>query len=430
MKKLLLLIMAIVLCSGLTACKKNPISIADNILKKSLPDVAYNSVDDNFFVFWAAAPDNESTTYYISGQKISSTGRKIGKPVDVLATENTAAMPRVLYNPHKNQYLVIYGVMLGSMNIHGVILDADGQAVGESFKVTDVSASQFHYTMAFNSTKNQFLITYNDSRNGAGDVFGVIFDETGAKVKDEFVISHAAGHQVNPVACYNPHDGTYLVNWEDFRQYGDGLGAYGTLDVMTNIYGALLDDNGSVLVNDIKMCVDDNTTNKDQRFNGIAYNSKNNQFLVSWTDTRPSLQNVGIVGRVVNADGSMPAGDFTLVDTAGGQMISHTMYLPQDDTYFVAFERDFNDVDDFYFKDLNAQLDIGAMWLDANGQPDGSIIDIYTGEHDQRFVRFAHNPKKDNFLLVWQSDFKKADSAAGHIMSAGGNISGALYKKK
>ena len=110
-------------------------------------------------------------------------------------------------------------------------------------------------------------------------------------------------------------------------------------------------------------------------------------------------------------------------------MISQIMYVPKDDQYFSAFERDFNDVDDFYFKDLNAQLDIGAMWLDANAQPEGSIIDIYTGEHDQRFVRFAHNTKENNFLLAWQSDFKKADTAAGHIMSAGGDIMGKIYEK-
>ncbi len=283
--------------------------------------------------------------------------------------------------------------------------------------------------MEFNSKKNQFLVTYNDNRNGTNDVYGVILDDTGVVVKKEFVISNAVGHQVNPVACYNPQDDTYLVNWEDFRVHGDSLKYYGTLSVMTDIYGALLAADGTVLVNDITMCADAESINGDQRFNGITYNSKTNQFLVSWTDTRESLQNVGIVGRIVKADGTMPAKDFTLVDAPGAQMIGHTLYLPQDDKYFIAFERDLNDMDKFYFKDIKAQLDIAAMWLDADGRPEPQIIDIMSGGGNQRFARFARNAKENSFLIVWQDDFPGvSDSVNGHIMSAGGNIMGKILQ--
>jgi hypothetical protein len=412
--------------------KNNCIAISSNDLKKSLPDVAYNSVENNFFVFWSAAPGDQSQSadYFLSGQKISSSGETLGEPVAVLKTENIVVLPRVLYNPNKNQYLVIYCLAESYFNIQGVILDADGKAVGEHFKVTNLPANQFHYTMAFNSKKNQFFITYNDTRNGPNDVFGVILDDTGAVVKEEFAISNAVGHQVNPVACYNPQDDTYLVNWEDFRAHGDSLDEYGTLDVMTDIYGALLAADGTVLVNNITMCVDANGIDGDQRFNAIAYNSKTNQFLVSWTDTRDSLHNIGIVGRIVEADGTMPAEDFTLVDATGAQMIGHTLYLPQDDKYFIVFERDLNDVDEFYFKDITAHLDIAAMWLDANGQPEADMIDIFKGDENQRFVRFAHNTKENTFLLAWQDDFPGvSDSVEGHIMSAGGNIMGTIYKK-
>ncbi|MEI6126407.1 MAG: hypothetical protein WCQ99_07625, partial [Pseudomonadota bacterium] len=287
-----------------------------------------------------------------------------------------------------------------------------------------------HYTMAFNSKRNQFFITYNDSRNGANDIFGVILDDTGAIVKEEFIISKVAGHQVNPVVCYNPQNDTHLLNWEDFSAHGDSLSALETLEVMTDISGALLAADGTMLVNNIAMCVDAGGSNGDQRFNGIAYNSKTNRFLVSWTDTRKSLHNAGIVGRIVEADGTMPAEDFILVDAPGAQMISHTEYVPQDDKYFIAFERDRNDLDSFYFKDINAHLDIAAMWLDANGHPEAGMIDVFSSEGNQRFVRFAHSTKSSTFLLVWQSDFPGvSDSVEGHIMSSGGNITGTIYKK-
>jgi hypothetical protein len=412
--------------------KNAVIEISCNDLKKSLPDVACNSAENNFFVVWAAAPGEESTSadYFICGQKISSSGQALGGLVEVLKTEDIVLMPRVVYNPNKNQYFVIYGLGESYFNIRGVILDAYGKQVGGQFKVTDVPSNQFHYTMAFNSRRNQFLITYNDFRDDVSSVYGVIIDDTGAIVKGEFPVNTATGHQVNPVACYNPADDTYLINWEDFRAHGNGLDALGTLEVMTDIYGALLAADGAILANDIAMCVDAGGINADQRFNGIAYNSKKNEFLASWTDTRDSLHNVGIMGRIIKADGSMPAGDFAVVDGLGAQMIGHSLYVPQDDAYFIAFERDRNDVDKFYFKDIKANLDIGAQWLDGNGRPEGGIVDIAGTGGNKRFVRFAHDASENRFLLVWQRDFPGvSDSVEGHIMSAGGNIMGALYKK-
>jgi hypothetical protein len=293
-----------------------------------------------------------------------------------------------------------------------------------------VPANQFHYTAAFNSTRNQYLITYNDFRDEVSSVYAVIINDSGTIVKEEFLLCCATGHQVNPAVCYNPTDDTWLINWEDFRAHGNNLDALETLEVMTDIYGALLSGDGTIMKSDIPMCADADDTNADQRFNGIAYNANKNDFLTSWTDTRDSINNVAVMGRVVKADGTMPEKDFALVDAPGAQMVSHTHYVPSEDAYFVAFERDKNDVDKFYFKDIKAHLDIGAQWLDNTGRPLGNMIDIFSGDENHRFVRFAHSAKSNAFLLIWQCDFPGvSDSVEGHIMSAGGDIIGAVYKK-
>ncbi len=410
---------------------KTTIEIAVNDLRKSLPDIAWNACEDSFFAVWSAAPgmENDSAAYSIAGRKISSDGTLLEAPVDILTTEDILMLPRIVYNPNKNQFLVIYCRAESYFNIRGIILDADGRAAGDHFIVTDAPASQFHYTAAFNSRRNQYLITYNDVRDGVSSAYGVIIDDAGAVVKPEFLVCGAEGHQVNPVVCYNPADDTYLVNWEDFRAHGNSLESLGTLEVMTDIYGALLSGDGTIIVGDIPMCADAVGRNADQRFNGITWNSKKNEFLASWTDTREHIRNVAIMGRIVGADGSMSAGDHALVDAPGAQMISHIHYVPAEDAYFACFERDKNDVDKFYFKDISAKLDIGAQWLDGKGRPAGGIIGICSEAGNQRFVRCAHSEKSGSFLLVWQSDFPGvSDSVEGHIMSAGGNIMGAIYK--
>ena len=90
----------------------------------------------------------------------------------------------------------------------------------------------------------------------------------------------------------------------------------------------------------------------------------------------------------------MPEGDFALVDAPGAQMVSHTHYVPEADAYFVAFERDRNDVDKFYFKDIKANLDIAAQWLDSSGRPQGEIIDIFSGEGQPAFCALCPQRKK------------------------------------
>jgi len=408
------------------------IEIATSDLRKSLPDVAWNATEDSFLAVWAAAPGTESDNadYFIAGQKISSDGTPMGEPVEILKSEDILMLPRVVYNPNRNQFLVIYCHAESYFNIRGRILDADGRPLGQPFIVSDVPSNQFHYTAAFNSRRDQYLVTYNDVRDEKNSIYGVIIDKAGAVVKPEFLLCEAEGHQINPVVCCNPHDDTWLVNWEDFRAHGSSLESLGTLEVMTDIYGALFSGDGTVMVADIPMCADAAGENADQRFNCIAHNAKKNEFLTIWTDTREQIDNVAVMGRIVKADGSMPESDFPMVDAPGAQMISHTNYVPTEDAYFVCFERSLKDVDKFYFKDITAKFDIAAQWLDNTGRPQGDIIDIFSGPGNHRFVRCAHSQASGLFLLVWQSDFPGvSDSVEGHIMTAGGDIMGALYKK-
>jgi hypothetical protein len=408
------------------------IDISRNDQRKALPDVAANTAEDAFLVVWAAAPGEDSSTadYSVCGRLIASDGRALAEPIEILTTPDILMLPRVLYNPATNCYLVIYCRGESYFNLRGVVLDAAGRALGSHFTVTDVPANQFHYTMAFNPGRNQYLVVYNDFRDDISNAYGVIIDEAGAIVKPEFPVSSAPRHQINPVVCCNPRNDTYLVNWEDFRAHGGSLEPLGTLEVMTDIYGALLAGDGTILVNDIPMCADADGRNADQRFNGIAWNAGPDEFLISWTDTREDVHNVGIMGRIVKPDGSMPAGDFPLVDLPGAQMVGHAHYVPGEEAFFIAFEHSRRDVDRFYFKDIHARLEIAAMWLDAGGRPRGDMIDIFSGEGNQRFVRVAYSPHSTTVLLVWQSDFPGvSDSVEGHIMSAGGNITGALYRR-
>ena len=187
--------------------QKTIIEIASNDLRKALPDAAWNAVEDSFFAVWAAAPGMESNSadYSIAGRKISSDGTLMGEPVEILTTEDILMLPRVVYNPNKNQFLVIYCRAESYFNIRGIILDANGKPVGDQFIVTDVPANQFHYTTAFNSRRNQYLIAYNDFRDDVSSVYAVIINDSGAVVKKEFLLCSCHRAPGKPCCLLQPY---------------------------------------------------------------------------------------------------------------------------------------------------------------------------------------------------------------------------------
>ena len=112
-------------------------------------------------------------------------------------------------------------------------------------------------------------------------------------------------------------------------------------------------------------------------------------------------------------------------------MAGRPHYLEKHDMYFMSLEYDTNDVDIFWFKDLTVSLDIGAVWLNADGKSSNKFIDISTEEGNQRFSHFSYNSKDDTFFIVWQHDFPEvSDTEFGHIMSNGGDIYGTLYTRQ
>ena len=176
--------------------------------------------------------------------------------------------------------------------------DSVGNITLEAFPLSEQLTKANHANIVFNSKRRQHLVVYNDSRYGAADIFGVIFDENGVIVKEDFPINISSGQQMNAYACYNSTDDTYLINWEDFRHAA-------TWQEPGDIYGALLDGDGDIIINDIAMCDDYGKENTgDQRVQNIAYNPARNEFLATWWDSRPSLDRNGVVGRIIKADGS------------------------------------------------------------------------------------------------------------------------------
>ncbi len=407
------------------------IEISTTSLHEWMPSVTYNPVENEFLVLWHTTGVREEggeNMYSLHAQRISPDGKLLEEAFSPLTSVGPGRrlLPKAAHNIFANQYMVTFCMEQAGTGWDPFVtlIESDGTILSGPIVLSEQPTNANHAFIAFNSIRREYLVAYNDSRNGEHDIFGVILNEEGSVVKEDFAICIAEGEQQNPVVYYNPKNDTYLLNWEDFRHVS-------TWTEPGDIYGILLDGKGNVLVKDIPM-VDDfgNEDEGGQWLNNIAYNPVKNEFLVSWMDTRPSMENVGIVGRIIKQNG-VPAGpDFTLVDDAPGAQFWHqSLYLQERNMYCAVWQDGRNDDPDVDLMNPT-NSDIYGKWLSPAGKPIGSEFPICTEENNQKYTVVAYSPLMDRLLIAWRNEVDEEvieEGGSGHIIESGGNIMGKIY---
>ncbi len=402
-------------------------------LAEWIPRIAYNSIDDEFFVVWTEQGVREEdgpSLYFIAAQRFSTLGEKIGTTLSPAGdpVEKIILLPTPEYNMFSSEYLIAYTTTGEGFDQFGAMASNTGTVMKPPFPVSQKSRSQMHSRVAFNTREKQFFVVYNSSESGSPDIKGVILDENGTPVTGELMINDTEGDQYNPYVTYNPTDNTYLMNWEDFRNVP-------TWKENGEIYGALLDSDGNVLVNDIAMIDDFGEADEgDQRLNEIAYNPDKNEFFVCWTDTAPSLNNIGVRGRMIASDGTLAGPIFVVADTVAPQIHPHIIYVPTQKQYFILWEDGRNAEDPNADWSTIADLDIYGKWMSPNGMFFSDEIVFCEEPGIQRYSSIGYSAKTDRMLIAWQDvvdedlQLGETDDQAGqHVREQGGNIYAIAY---
>jgi hypothetical protein len=399
------------------------ITVSATSLHEWMPSVTYNPIENEFLVLWHSTGvrvEGGENMYSLHGRRIDPDGNLLADPLSPIQSvgPERRLLPRAAYNPFINEYMVsfVMGQEVTEWDPFVTRFDSVGNITLEAFPLSEQLTKANHANIVFNSKRRQYLVVYNDSRYGAADIFGVIIDENGGIVKEDFPINISSGQQMNAYACYNSTDDTYLINWEDFRHAA-------TWQEPGDIYGALLNGDGDIIINDIAMCDDYGKENAgDQRVQNIAYNPTRNEFLATWWDSRPSLDSNGIIGRIIKSDGSPAGPDFVVADAPRSQSFPHVVYIENKKKYFAIWDDSRNTE--------ATGADIYARWLDKYGQPAGDDFPICNQAGGQHYSELAYSPLMDRFLIVWRVDVEDEPTVpggSGHVKESGGNVMGRVY---
>jgi hypothetical protein len=350
-----------------------------------------------------------------------------------------ATQAGVAYNPTTNEYLVVWrGDGLATddeLEIFGQRLDATtGAEVGTNdFRISDMGpdASTLFAAadpaVAYNSTRNQFLVVWRGDDNTAPlvddefEIFGQRLDATGTQTgTNDFRISDMGpdGNTLfgafNPSVAYKNSKNDYLVVW-----HGDD-GTAPLVDGEFEIYGQLLSGSaGQIGTNDFRISDmgPDGNASFDASRPAVAENAASDEYLVVWDgddDIAPLVESENeIFGQRLSSLGAeVGTNDFrisdmgldgsTLFDAANPAVAAN----PTNNEYLVAWEADDGTAPlvDNEFEVFGQRLNGAGAELGANDfrisdmGPDGNALFAAA----QPAVAF--NTTSQMYLVAWRGD--------------------------
>ena len=304
----------------------------------------------------------------------------------------------IAYNSTDNEYMLTWAYKedygCGSSTCSyvatkSVRVSANGTILGTN----DIHFQAYENNIAYNSTANNYLSVLGTGNN----LNGQLLNTNGTISGSSFVISNASGNQINPEIVYNPSTDQYLVVW------GDSRNNYG-------VYAQLVNANGTLSGSEIFI----SNGAYWQGRPGVAYNSTDNEYLVSWGDIRGAA-NYEIYAQRIDSNGALSGSDFLVTGADTGYDLGID-YNSADNQYLIAWS-----------EGDNPNRNVFAQRVNANGTLSGAALTISNATGNQYSPNVAYNSSADNQFLVTFTDGSSGSNLYGQLVNGSGTLSGSNF---
>jgi hypothetical protein len=217
------------------------ISVSALDLDQNLPDVAYNSKRDEYFVVWYDRPAAQA--WSVKGRRYSASGDYIGEYVIGLRADPRMdnMHPSVAYDPDLDRYAVVWSCDYsedGSFYwVYTRIVNWDGSMVTTDFPLRIADEDQFFPRVAYGGTAKEFFITWWTRGEGTStDAVWVHKIPADGTSTGSAVLSISGPEDRNyPDIAYNQARNEYLIVYQKAATGGG------------DVVGIRLQGNGTVL---------------------------------------------------------------------------------------------------------------------------------------------------------------------------------------
>jgi hypothetical protein len=273
--------------------------------EQQYPDVAYNSLHDEYLVIWYHAAGDTVAPFCIRGQRLSGSGDLLGAVIDITDCSSTtyyAYNPAVDYASTSDMYEVVWSggaASQPSLSIQGQAVSSSGALSGARSMIAQGDADWSYEVpdLAYNHRQNGYLVVYQ--RRGlvapiGYAIYAHLVHGAGSPTGGSIEIMRVSSYQMSPAVAAMPSaylKGQYLVVWED-----EILPGYRQID------GRLVNGDGSIFSNTFPVTDADG---HNHMFPVAAADDRAQRYLVAWTDdsSTPGSYVYRIYGRLVSTSG-------------------------------------------------------------------------------------------------------------------------------
>ncbi|MGD9099551.1 MAG: hypothetical protein PVF45_03660, partial [Anaerolineae bacterium] len=234
---------------------------------------------------------------------------------------------------------------------------------------------------AYNDTHDEYLVVWQDNRDGDVDVYGQFVLPGGLLSGGNFTITAASGNQATPDVAYNPDQDAYLVVWDD----GDGAA----------IKGRIVDASGN-LSPTLELAP---LTLGDLGEPAVAYSAAAGYWLVTWQ--YGLLDDYALYARAVDGAGTMR--DAFSVSNNDSKPVLPDVAANADGGFVVAWK----------YEGAYGQYDyIYARRVEATGV-DGASFSIDGTPELGSGPGVTYNADDDEYLVAWEDRATTYDTVKG-----------------
>lgn len=294
---------------------------AQNDVDYFSPDVAYNSVHQQYFVIYDYH-DSDASEQGIRAKTIAGDGGTGGTEFTIVhgaaGDPEPYHSPAVAYASTADRYLIAFVYFSAYDNVLVTAYDHEGTRYGEFVSLAGTSLYPIEKPeLAYNSARNEFLVVwqqqaYVDGSSQSKDIYGRRVEMSGGvnALDAPFAISDdTTDEEKNPTVAALPNagaDGQYLVVFEydnlidNHLLRGRAIGGTGALDYLITFPYHVSSDA--------------------QKYPAVAASESASRYLVAWYQQRHDTTALDseIVGRAVAADGTLLGGLLQGSQSLGG----------------------------------------------------------------------------------------------------------------
>ncbi len=270
------------------------------------PDVAYDPERDQYLVVWNHDYSGDGSDWDVWGQFIPWDGPGTGDTsFSICGATNKQWTPRVAYANTEDEFLVTWWTE-GSGTTHSSVsaqrIDATDPAfplMGTNFVVTsDPNEERVGPDIAYNRTRNEYLIVYQRMDDAGGNIYGVRLSGTGSILGGgHFGIAAWPDPETNPRVTASGTAAEWGVVWNS--EVSGWMKDIYARRVSIDMWGAP-QLTAPVLVGHTPI---------DERYPDIAALSGGRTYLIAWEQQYSNASGpLGITGRTLNKDNVLGTG--------------------------------------------------------------------------------------------------------------------------